>query len=161
MSSANEKLVAAAKCGNVPEIAAALLAGADPNAFRGAIPMTPLQRAADSGHVAAITTLVAAGARVDCTNSGAWTPLMIAALNGHTAAVDALLTAGADVHRVDTLGHTPLHSTSMRGLPDPAQLLLEAGARTDVRNKWGKRPIDVVRALLARSLRLCLAVAPL
>jgi ankyrin repeat protein len=152
MASANERLRDAAEEGDVAGIADALLAGADPNAFEGTDDWTPLLSAADICQVAAIAALLAAGARVDGTTRSGSTPLMQAAVAGQTAAVNALLAAGADVQRADTLGQTALHWASEAGRLHAARLLLDAGARTDVRNKHGKRPIDEVRAQLARSL---------
>jgi uncharacterized protein len=154
MSSANEELCNAAGRGDVAEIERQIAAGADPNALVN--DLTPLQRAAQNGHVAAIAALVKAGARVDGADSYGQTPLMWAAAKDHTAVIDTLVAAGADVHRARTDGDTALHLASMRGKLDAARVLLEAGAKMDVRNKEGKRPIDVVRAALARtrSLRL-------
>jgi len=143
------KLCDAATCGNVGEVERLIAAGADPNAFEGSSGWTPLIEAAENGHVAAIATLLKAGAHVDGADSYGWTPLMRAAMFGRTAAIDALIAAGADVHRANTLGDTALHRASMNGKVDAARVLLEAGAKADVRNKdglfLGKRPIDVVR----------------
>jgi ankyrin repeat protein len=161
MSDADYKLCAAARSGDVAEIERQIAAGANPNAFEGAADDTPLQRAAANGHVAGIAALLKAGARVDGANSFGVTPLMRAAWQGHTAAIDALVAAGADVHRASNTGNTALHVASMSGHLDAAHVLLEAGARTDVRNKEGKRPIDMVRVPLARSWRLRNRVTPL
>jgi hypothetical protein len=146
-SKVNRRLCRAAEEGDVAGIAAAVLVGADPNAFEGTQVWTPLQLAAFNGHAAAIAALLAAGARVDGTDRDGFTPLMLAAHNGHTAAVDALLAAGADVRRATSDGGgTALHRASMNGHLDAAGVLLEAGARADVRNREGQRPIDGVRA---------------
>jgi uncharacterized protein len=170
MASANEQLGDAAGRGDVPEIERQIAAGADPNAFEGTAgarpgPKTPLQMAAARGHVAAIAVLLKAGARVDGVDCNGWTPLMYAANGGHTAAIDALVAAGADVHRTNNGGNTALHCASAKGQKDAARVLLEAGAKTDVRNKdgllFGKRPIDLVSAPLARSLLLRDRVTPL
>jgi ankyrin repeat protein len=147
MSRPNDKLVEAAMRCDVPCIAAALLAGADPNVVDAMFHNAPLHWAAIFGHVPAIAALVAAGAHVDIVSNRGPTPLMIAAFERHTAAVNALLAAGADVHRVNNGGDTALHLASTRGRMDAARALVDAGARTDVLNKEGKRPIDVVRAL--------------
>jgi uncharacterized protein len=160
MSSANEKLCDAAGRGDVAEIERQIAAGADPNVFEGKIGITPLQWATEHGHIAAMAALLKAGARVDGANSDGWTPLMRATHRGHTAAADALVVAGADVHRTDQVGNTALHYASKLGHLDAARVLLEAGAETDVRNKLGKRPIDMVRSL-ARSLRLRDRLTPL
>jgi uncharacterized protein len=143
-SEAIERLWGAADEGDVAGIAAALLAGADPNAL--VHNWTPLQRAAYHGHVAAIAALLAAGARVDGVDPNGSTPLMWAVSYGGTAAFDALVAAGADVHCADNDGDTALYRASLWSRLHAARALLEAGARTDVRNKHGLRPIDVVRA---------------
>jgi hypothetical protein len=161
MSTANEKLCGAAMFGYVAEIERQIAAGADPNAFEGTANGSPLQRAAEYGHVAAIAVLLKAGARVDGVSISGWTPLLSAAYGGRTAAVDALVAAGADVHHADEDGDTALHDASLCGELDAARVLLEGGAKTDVRNKEGKRPIDVVRAPLARSWWLRDCVTPL
>jgi ankyrin repeat protein len=154
MSSANEELCDAATSDDVAEIERQIAAGADPNAFEGTANGSPLQRAALKGHIAAIAALLKAGARVDGENAYGVTPLIVAAGYGHTAAIDALVAAGADVHRSRKDGDTALHWASRGGRLDAARVLLQAGARTDVRNNDGKRPIDMVRAPLACSLRL-------
>jgi ankyrin repeat protein len=144
-SSANDKLCDAAERGDVAGIERQIAAGADPNACEHTDELTPLQRAAQEGHLAAMAALLNAGARVDGANSGGWTPLMFATEHGRTVAIAALLAAGADVRRANKDGGTALHSASRSGRLDAARVLLEAGARADVRNKDGKRPIDVVR----------------
>jgi ankyrin repeat protein len=159
MASVDEKLRDAAESGDVAEIERQIAAGADPNALVDN--WTPLQKAAQGGHIAAMAALLKAGARVDGTDGYGGTSLMYAAARGHAAAIDALVAAGADVHRMDNVGETALHFASMGGNLDAARVLLEAGARTDVRNKWGQGPIDMVRAPLARSLRLRDCVTPL
>jgi hypothetical protein len=142
----NERLCNAAGRGDVAEIERQIAAGADPNAFEGMDDWTPLQWAAYSGHVAAITALLAVGARVNGVNSHDTTALMLAADGDHTAAIDALLAAGADVYHAGEDGYTALHYASNKGHLDAARVLLEVRARTDVRNKDGERPIDKVRA---------------
>jgi hypothetical protein len=151
-SEVNRVLSRAAYRGDVAGIAAALLAGADPNAVVDHC--TQLQTGALSGNVVAIAALLAAGARVNGTSSHGWTPLMYAASNGQTSTVDALLSAGADVRHADIFGRTALHYASMYGRLDVAGLLVDAGARADVPSKEGKRSIDQVRAWLARARQL-------
>jgi ankyrin repeat protein len=145
MSSANEELCGAAYRGDVAEMERQIAAGADANAFEGTGDWTPLQMAAANGHVAAITALVKAGARVDSADSCGTTPLMWAAYSGHTAATIELLAAGAEVNRTINNGSTTLHWASNKGRLETARVLLEAGSRAEVRNREGQRPIDVVR----------------
>jgi ankyrin repeat protein len=152
MSIANVALRNAAKIGDVAEIERQIAVGADPNAFDKTSKDTPLQWAAQKGHVAAMAALLKAGGRVDGEDSEGVTPLMWASRFGHTAAVDVLVAAGADVHRASEYGDTALHYASTNGRLGAARVLLEAGAKTDVRNSGGDQPIDLVRSL-ARSLR--------
>jgi hypothetical protein len=142
-SEANDRLIEAARDGDVAGISAALLAGANPNALVD--DWTPLLWAADCGHVASIAALLAAGAYADGANTTGFTPLTLAAMNGHTHAFDVLLDAGADVNHADNDGFTALHCACASGYSSAACRLIEAGARTDVRNQFGQRPIDSVR----------------
>jgi len=144
----DQQLCDAARGGDVEGISLALLAGADVNANEGSWRMTPLQSAARNGHVATVEALLAAGAHVDGVDALGWTPLMFAAFTGHAAVVSAQLAAGADVHRVDRGGDKALHWACFHGHVDCARALLDAGARADVRNRHGRRPIDVVSAVL-------------
>jgi uncharacterized protein len=141
-------LVDAAERGDMAGIAAALLAGADPNAYEGTDDLTPLRLATDSGHLHAMTALLAAGARANGENNFGTTPLMFAAWNADMAAIDALLAAGADVNHAQYCGDTSLHHASRNGELDVARVLLDAGARMDLRTDEDKRPIDLVRALV-------------
>jgi uncharacterized protein len=146
MSSADERLVDAAESGDVAEIERQIAAGANPNAFEETGDYTPLQRAAEYGHLAAIAALLKAGAHVEGVNSAGFTPLMYASC-GRAAAIDALVAAGADVNHTSTSGDSALHWALMCGHLDAARALLEAGVRTDVRNENGEQPFDVVRTL--------------
>jgi len=149
----DRQLCDAAERGDVAGISLVLLAGANVNAGEGTELYTPLQWAVVYGHVAAIEALLVAGAHVDGADENGWTPLMRAAVSGRTASVAALLAAGADVHRVNNGDYTALHQACYGGHVDCARTLLDAGAPTDVRGGNGKRPIDVVSAVL-----LCVAV---
>jgi len=142
----DRQLCYSAEHGNVGEIERLIAAGANPNAFDGTSDRTPLQRAAENGHVAAIAALQKAGAHVDGASRISKTPLMLAALDNRTIAIEALIAAGADVHRCDLFtGNTALHLASAKGNLDAARVLLEAGAKADVLNEAGERPIDMVR----------------
>jgi hypothetical protein len=157
-SEVNERLRVAARDNDVAGIAAALLAGADPNSFGPVDRTTPLQFAAASGYDAVIAALLAAGARVDPTDIHGWTPLMHAANSGYPSAVDALLAAGADVNHTSKMGFTALHYASHSSWPSATRVLVEAGARADVRSNYGKRPIDLVRALTCPLCRCCCGI---
>ena len=77
---------------------------------------TPLLAAAEKGHEAVMTRLIAAGADVNkaWTNDGA-TPLYMAAWRGHDAVVARLIAAGAGANKANLKGVTPLSIATERG----------------------------------------------
>ena len=107
---ADERLLAAARDGQVEVVRSLLREGADVNAARGD-GLTALHLAAEGGHRAVADALVAAGAAVDAgTRIGRYTPLQVAAEGGHGAVVARLLEAGADPNaRTTNSGVTALH----------------------------------------------------
>ena len=107
---ADERLLAAARDGQVEVVRSLLREGADVNAARGD-GLTALHLAAESGHRAVADALVAAGAALDAgTRIGRYTPLQVAAEGGHGAVALRLLEAGADPNAVTTnSGVTALH----------------------------------------------------
>ena len=107
---ADERLLAAARDGQVEVVRSLLREGADVNAARGD-GLTALHLAAEGGHRAVADALVAAGAALDAgTRIGRYTPLQVAAEGGHGAVALRLLEAGADPNAVTTnSGVTALH----------------------------------------------------
>jgi hypothetical protein len=103
--------------------------------------MPPLVRAARTGDVATITSLVKAGAAVDGpAGVNGWTPLQHAIHKRQVGAVKALLAAGADVngpreHPAWARGVTPLMMAAGYGQLEIVEALLAAGA--DPRVSYG------------------------
>lgn len=94
---------------------------------RDAAGNTPLHLAALNHDLAAVRTLLAAGAEVDAKNTAEATPLLYGA--GHAEIVRALLAKGANPNAVSKAKNTPLmaavtHAESF----EATQLLLDAGA---------------------------------
>lgn len=90
-----------------------------------------LHDAARRGDLAALETLLAAGAAVDATDSGGATALYLAAGEGQASVVARLLAAGADPRRpaqgpFGSTG-TPIHVAARHGHLEVVRLLLEAG----------------------------------
>lgn len=90
---------------------------------RNSMKNTPLHAAAAGGHSAIGELLVARGADVNATDSGAHTPLHIAAENGLADVVKALLARGADPLAVDHEGRTALARAAARNRDDVVDLL--------------------------------------
>lgn len=123
--------------------------------------MTALHEAVLQGNVAAIKTLLDAGADVNAKNEKNRTPLHVAAQRTRVAAIEALLAGGAEIHAKDQYGETPLHSAVVNeigtcgGSPDAVRLLLNAGADLNAMDKAGRTPLfwAEVRCRRSRSLK--------
>lgn len=70
------------------------------------------------------------------------TPLKIAAVRGDSHAVSVLLCSRADVNAIVEDGCTALHYAADFNHTEVVRLLLEAGATLDVRNDFGRTPIE-------------------
>lgn len=103
-----ERLVRAIRAHDAEAVAAALAAGADPNAADAEFRMPPLWLAAIEGDAAAARLLIDAGADPDGLGSDGRTPLHAAAFTGRRDVVDSLLAAGATPLPRGPAGDTPL-----------------------------------------------------
>lgn len=99
-----------------------------------AIASQPLMAAVQSGDLAEVKRLIAAGADVNeqspvvASGNDGQTPLLVASFLGHTEIVSELLKAGADPKIVDyLLKATPAHKAAYAGRPEPLKLLVEDG----------------------------------
>jgi len=112
-SASNDRLLEAARGGDVDVVRALVGDGADVNAARGD-GMTALHFAAESGRAEVARVLLEAGAAVDAgTRIGRYAPLHMAARGGHGPVVALLLEAGADANAATTnSGVTALHLAS-------------------------------------------------
>jgi uncharacterized protein len=73
------------------------------------------------------------------------TPLKVACVRGDLEAVRVLLAAGAEVNAIVEDECTALHYAAGFGHVEVAQILLDHGARTDVRNRFGRTPVEDAR----------------
>ena len=177
-----ERLLAAAEAGNLPEIEAALAAGADVNGYderaatRG---QTTLILAARRGLAEAVRRLLAAGAdpnRTDRRLDAEGVPrgivsmvddpeeiasmgyfvdrsaLSWAAAGGRPEIAEILLAAGADARAADLLGATPLRLACKKGSFEVARLLLDHGVAAKAGAKGMK--IALAEAVRAGSTEL-------
>lgn len=115
-----------------------------------------LIESADSGRMAQLRALLAAGADVNARCDG-FTPLDAAARSGNAEAVRLLLAAGADANELSALSRSPLHAAAEKGCAESVRLLLAAGAVVDAADAEGITPLfraaerghaDAVRLLL-------------
>ncbi|MBI2679681.1 MAG: ankyrin repeat domain-containing protein [Candidatus Solibacter usitatus] len=95
-------------------------------------PETPLTKAAQSGDLGQIQSLLASGAPVDETGGVGLTPLIWAARQGHASAVRLLLKHGANPElRAGVNGWTPLMHAVHKGQEATALALVDGGAAVD------------------------------
>ena len=110
--------------------------------------LSPLGRAAYTGDIEQVLTLIRQGCDVNVLETGeahSYTPLVAAAENGHTEIVEALLAAGADVNLRNGEGsHTALMCAAARGHESVVALLLrQAGIRRDETRYPGDTAFDL------------------
>lgn len=137
-----DQLHAAAEAGNAAALAAALAAGADPNAADEDA-CRPLHSACE--HLACVEVVLAAGADPNATDDWGCTPI-----RGGSACAAALLAAGADPTAIIDDSETALHDAARYGQPAVVRLLLEVALHTGlIKNSVGAIPL--LRALQNRS----------
>ncbi|CAM2064156.1 Ankyrin repeat domain-containing protein [Sulfidibacter corallicola] len=93
--------------GDLDAVAEQLRMGTDPNLTLSNRD-TPLIAAAENGHMAILTALIQAGARLNLQGEGGQTALNRAVMNGRLEVVRSLLARGAFAHVADDHGQTPL-----------------------------------------------------
>jgi hypothetical protein len=104
---------------------------------------TPLSHAAESGHEAVVTLLLANGAELDLKDLNDRTPLSYAAARGHEAVVTLLLAKGAELETKDACdGRTPLSWAAGSGHEAVVKLLLAKQADVDSKGKDGQTPLS-------------------
>ena len=112
---------------------------------------SPLHFAAEMGNLAAVVTLVMAGADVNEQDNGGYTPLHLSVYRASTPIVQSLVAAGTDVNtREKAKGCTPLHGAAA-AQNDPAVItaLLKAGADVNVQCVYAGRPTGLTPLHLA------------
>jgi len=157
-STADRRVVDAAKAGNSPAVISLLQQKADVN-----VPepdgTTAISWAARQNDVELIDRLIRAGANVKTANRYGVTPLYLAALNGNADIVVKLLKAGAGANDAVTEGETALMTAARSGHLAAVKVLIEGGATVDARENWrgqtalmwaaAERHADVIKELAA------------
>ncbi|XP_075787596.1 cyclin-dependent kinase 4 inhibitor B-like [Pelodiscus sinensis] len=103
-----------------------------------------LATAAAQGDVARVRLLLeVAGVNPNIVNSFGRTPIQVMML-GSTKVAELLLQSGADPNRPDpSTGSLPVHDAARGGFLDTLVALHRGGARLDLRDGWGRLPVDL------------------
>ena len=96
-----------------------------------------LLKAAFTGDLAQVRTLLEKGADIDHQNRDGVTALILSSQQGHGWIVQALLARGAEIDIQDWLGSTALMHASGEGYEGVVQALLARGAEIDIQNRVG------------------------
>jgi ankyrin repeat protein len=131
-------------------VAAALAAGANPNAQSESVGAqgaeTALHRAVrghgDGAFEAVAKMLLDADAFTEAKNAARDTPIHAACYEGE-ARVMTLIRLGVKPDTLDDAGQTLMHKAVLLNMPDLAQLLLEKGVQVDVRDIRNQTPLLV------------------
>jgi ankyrin repeat protein len=150
----------AAVAGDTARLAA--LTRADPGVVNAPHPVAgvgPLHLAAFADRPAAISFLLAKGARVDAPSRNDFhnTPLVVAMLGDAVNAAGVLLASGADVELPEKGGFRALHIAAETGDARLVELLLDHKAQIDAKADDGTTPLGVAtkkgREAIAKLLR--------
>src|SRR5689334_7915687 len=119
-----------------------------------------LIRAAESGDMPAVVSLLQAGANINATDERGRTAVMAATHANQVETVRALIAAGADINIRDDRLDNPFLYASAEGLFEIVQLTIEANADTRLTNRFGgtalipaaeRGHVEIVRELLTRT----------
>uniref|UniRef100_G1QDX6 Cyclin dependent kinase inhibitor 2A n=1 Tax=Myotis lucifugus TaxID=59463 RepID=G1QDX6_MYOLU len=117
---------------------------------RGAGARSRMERSADllaaaaaRGRAEEVQALLQAGASPNAPNSHGRTPIQVMMM-GSTRVAELLLIHGADPNCADPATLTrPVHDAAWEGFLDTLVALHRAGAQLDVRDAWGRLPVDL------------------
>lgn len=124
----NDRLLSAAKAGNINQINALLRQGAQVNRGNQSRE-TALHMAAALGRNAAVSLLLQKGANPNATTTGGWTPLHSAARFRHRQAASLLIARGAQINARNSQGKTPTALAQQVGANATAAMLMAQGGR--------------------------------
>lgn len=145
-----QRLIAAAKAGNLPLVEQLLVNGQSADAGVDTVG-TPLIAAAGAGQLAVVEALLAKRAAIDLGWPGDGNPLIAAARNGHLQVVERLVAAGANVNANHVYDETPLINAVRAGQLQVVAHLVEHGADVNLgvyadgdRARW-RTPLNQAR----------------
>ncbi|XP_045878457.1 cyclin-dependent kinase inhibitor 2A-like isoform X2 [Meles meles] len=102
-----------------------------------------LATAAARGRADEVRALLEAGVQPNALNRQGRSPIQVMMM-GSTRVAELLLLHGADPNCADPITLTrPVHDAAREGFLDTLLVLHRAGARLDVRDAWGRLPVDL------------------
>jgi ankyrin repeat protein len=148
--------------GDVAAVTALVKKGADVN-VKADWGWTPLHVAAAEGYLDIVKFLVSKGADINIKNKDGKIPLFGAVGAAHMEAIKLLVKKCADLNARDNYGRTVLHFALYPGPWDGfedtpriklsiVKYLVEHEATPGVKNKEGKRPVDIARELKLKDI---------
>ncbi|GMH36812.1 hypothetical protein BSKO_04685 [Bryopsis sp. KO-2023] len=133
----NRDLFDAAGSGDSEKVKELLSKGADFRSTHEKFDSTPLNFAAQGGHVEAVKILIQEGANVDSKDNLGFTPLLDAAFYSRVDVIEVLLESGADIEARTDKSSTALILAAQEGHLKVAKVLVEAGADVDAQTEEG------------------------
>ncbi|MFB0555514.1 MAG: ankyrin repeat domain-containing protein [Phycisphaerae bacterium] len=101
-----------------------------------------LWKAARSGDIKRVQSIISSGADINAKNEEGFTPLYSAVERGQKVVVELLIANGADINAKGKNGQTPLHYTAQQGHADVAELLLANGADINAIDNAKRTPLN-------------------
>ncbi|XP_028568881.2 cyclin-dependent kinase 4 inhibitor B isoform X3 [Podarcis muralis] len=102
-----------------------------------------LANAAARGDLETLRRLLDGGADPNAVNRFGRAPIQVMMM-GNPGVAQLLLQRGADPNRPDpSTGTFPVHDAARGGFLDTLRVLRRGSARFDVRDRWGRRPLDL------------------
>ena len=141
---------AAANTGNLDELVVAL--SSQPHLIDAPNPddpheegRTPMQIAAEKGHVGIIEKLVELGSEAVDTGRDGWTPMHAAALNAKVSVMETLVRLGSTaIDSLDANSWTPLFTAACKGHASVIETLVRLGSQAiDTPNESGSSPTRI------------------
>ncbi|XP_004456128.1 cyclin-dependent kinase 4 inhibitor B [Dasypus novemcinctus] len=115
----------------------------DKGMLRGGGDDVGLANAAARGQVETVRQLLEAGADPNAVNCYGRRPIQVMMM-GNARVAELLLLHGADPNCADPATFTrPVHDAAREGFLDTVLELHRAGAQLDVRDAWGRLPVDL------------------
>lgn len=105
--------------------------------------LTPLMRAALTGHAGLVEELMHHGVNIHLRNSDGNNALWLACVSDHAGMVEHLIEAGIDLDNRNATGATALMYTASSGKAGLMRVLLEAGADPRLRNDDDYQAVDL------------------